>query len=183
VGNVERDRQKGLGLGLSIVRRLCALLDVELSLQSQPGAGTTVTLSLPLAQTVQAVAPPLAAVAGSLRGLRVLVVDDEALVRQSMRMLLTELGCSAHLADGVDAAVRLATAHDFDVVLSDLRLRGGESGLDALRAVQALQPDVHAVLITGDTAPDRIREARAAGLRLLYKPVTLNDLIAALPGR
>jgi hypothetical protein len=39
------------------------------------------------------------------------------------------------------------------------------------------------VLITGDTAPDRIREARAAGLRLLYKPVTLNDLIAALPGR
>jgi signal transduction histidine kinase len=182
VGNVERDRQKGLGLGLSIVRRLCALLDVELSLQSRPGAGTTVTLSLPIAQALKPAAPVLVAQAGGLRGLRVLVVDDEAMVRQSMSMLLTELGCSTQLADGVDAAVRLAAAHDFDVVLSDLRLRGGESGLAAVSAVQALQPDVQAVLITGDTAPDRIREARAAGLRLLYKPVTLNDLIAALPG-
>jgi DNA-binding NtrC family response regulator len=113
----------------------------------------------------------------------VLVVDDEAMVRQSMALLLSELGCSAQLADGLDAALRLAAAQDFDVVLSDLRLRGGESGLAAVHAVQALQPQVHAVLITGDTAPDRIREARAAGLRLLFKPVTLNDLIAALPGR
>jgi signal transduction histidine kinase len=66
VGNVERDRQKGLGLGLSIVRRLCALLDVELSLQSRPGAGTTVTLSLPIAPAAKPAAPTLVALqAGS----------------------------------------------------------------------------------------------------------------------
>lgn len=181
VGNVERDRLKGLGLGLSIVRRLCLLLDIQLTLRSAPGAGTTVSLRMPLAQAVAPSRGAALASAGTPRGLRVLVVDDEAMVRQSMRLLLTALGCTVHLADGVAAAAVLAAQHELDVVLSDLRLRGGESGLAAIRAVTALQPGAKAALITGDTAPDRIRDAQAAGVPLLYKPVTLADLVGVLP--
>jgi signal transduction histidine kinase len=191
VGNVERDRLKGLGLGLAIVRRLCELLGVAVDLQSAPGQGTTIALKLPLVQ--RAVVPADAAAARAdtdtaqapsapaLQGLRVLVVDDEAMVRQSMALLLANLGCTVHLAEGLEAAEHVAAGHPLDLVLADFRLRDGASGLAAIRAVAAAQPRSRAILITGDTAPDRLREARAAGVPLLYKPVTMSALIAAIP--
>ncbi len=180
VGNVERDRTKGLGLGLSIVRRLCKLLRVDLMLASQPGRGTTVTLRFDLVrgeEAVQAAAPPPAL----QRGLRVLVVDDEATVRVSMQLLLQGLGCTVHLAESVADARVAARGEALDLVLSDLRLRGGESGVAAIEAVRELQPGVAAVLVTGDTAPDRLRELEASGLRLLFKPVSLGQLLSVMP--
>ncbi|ODV13884.1 MAG: hypothetical protein ABT20_01165 [Rubrivivax sp. SCN 70-15] len=170
VGNVERDRSRGLGLGLSIVARLCALLGAELRLRSRPGQGTTLSIGL------TAVPPDPARPAGeagiaALAGLSVLVIDDEAQVRESMRLLLGELGCRIHLADGTAQAREVLAATRIDAALSDLRLREGDSGLIALREVQAQQPWARVVLVTGDTAPDRIREAEAAGLPLLHQPV------------
>jgi signal transduction histidine kinase/CheY-like chemotaxis protein len=182
VGNVERDRSKGLGLGLSIVRRLCQLLGVEVQLASMPGVGTTVTLTLPVVAPVRA-AQAAAVVSRVPPGLQVLVVDDEEIVRHSMRLLLAELGCVVHLADGTEQARQLSAQHGIDVVLSDHRLREGDSGLLAIRAVQARHAGVRAALVTGDTAPDRIQEAQAAGVRLLHKPVTLPELLSVLgPG-
>ncbi len=179
VGNVERDRTKGLGLGLSIVQRLCALLGARLGLQSAPGIGTTVTLRLPLdlSAPVPTPAPPQT----PLRpGLKVLVVDDEAQVREGMRLLLTELGCQVHLAEGSAQAARIAADVPLDALLTDLRLRAGDSGLQVLREVQARQPGLRCALITGDTAPERLREARAAGVPLLHKPVSVEALIGVL---
>ncbi len=186
VGNVERDRLKGLGLGLSIVQRLCRLLGVQLQLTSAPGSGTTVSLALPVHQPAADAAAPAPATPGATTpalppGLRVLVIDDEALVRLSTTLLLQGLGCEVWVADSVEEAARRAAAGPLDLVLSDLRLRGGSSGLQAIAAVRAHQPAVHAVLITGDTAPDRMLEARAAGVPLLYKPVQLQALLQALP--
>ncbi|MEY4756674.1 MAG: hypothetical protein RJA34_1572, partial [Pseudomonadota bacterium] len=60
------------------------------------------------------------------------------------------------------------------------RLRDGDSGIDAIRAVQSIKPEVTAALITGDTAPDRIRDAQAAGVPLLYKPVSIDALLDLL---
>lgn len=181
LGNVERDRLKGLGLGLSIVRRLCTLLDVPLELQSQPGRGTTVTLRVPLADGPAPTAPREGASAPSPRGLRVMVIDDDVMVRQGTRLLLSQLGCEVHQAEDLAGAVQLAARHRLDVLLCDLRLRGGETGLGVIQAVRALQPGLPAVLITGDTAPDRMREAQAAGVPLLFKPVRAEELLAVLP--
>lgn len=180
VGNVERDRMKGLGLGLSIVQRLCRLLQVELALASAPGQGTTVSLRFNLTHgdpATELIAPHTVAQSG----LRVLVVDDEATVRESMQLLLQGLGCTVHLAEGVADARQIARAVALDLVLSDLRLRAGDSGVAAIEAVRELQPGVAAVLITGDTAPERLRDLEASGLRLLFKPVSLDQLLAVMP--
>jgi signal transduction histidine kinase len=179
VGNVERDRAKGLGLGLSIVQRLCALLGVELELESQLGRGTTFTLRLAeVAAPRRAIEQP--SIAAELRALSILVIDDEAVVRRSMDLLLSELGCTVHLASSVDEAKHAARQRGIDLVLSDYRLGNATTGVDAIRAVQALHPKARAALITGDTAPERLREAKASGLALLHKPVTLEALMRVL---
>jgi len=186
VDNVERDRTKGLGLGLSIVQRLAALLQIQVSLQSTAGQGTTVTLRMPLAPEPagSAPAPDADATTSNLRsgltGLRVLVVDDDAQVRQSMEMLLTEVGCQVHVATGTPQACDIARQQPLDVLLTDLRLQAGDDGLQVLKGVRALQPGLRAVLITGDTAPDRLRQAQSAGVPLLHKPVTLKTLQGVL---
>ncbi|MFM8767606.1 MAG: ATP-binding protein [Rubrivivax sp.] len=186
VDNVERDRTKGLGLGLSIVQRLAALLDIQVSLVSKAGQGTTVTLRMPLAQAPASSATatdtdqPPAGEGTSLKGLRVLVVDDDAQVRQSMEMLLGEVGCRVFVAAGTAQACDIARHQGLDVLLTDLRLQAGDDGLQVLKAVRALQPGLRAALITGDTAPDRLRQAQGAGVPLLHKPVTLDTLQGVL---
>ena len=186
VDNVERDRTKGLGLGLSIVQRLAALLDIQVSLQSAAGQGTTVTLRMPLALERNGSTPaadttmPSAGVGSGLKGLRVLVVDDDAQVRQSMEMLLSEVGCQVRVATGTSQACDIARQHPLDVLLTDLRLQAGDDGLQVLQAVRALQPGLRAALITGETAPDRLRQAQGAGVPLLHKPVTLDTLRGVL---
>ena len=67
-----------------------------------------------------------------------------------------------------------------DIVLTDLRLRGGDDGISAVRSLRGALPGLPAVLISGDTAPERLREAHAAGLVLLHKPVLEEQLLAAI---
>lgn len=181
VDNPERDRTKGLGLGLSIVRRLCSLLGITLDLRSTGGQGTCVTLRLPL-ESYGMIAPPPAAPADrqSFRGLTVLVIDDERSVRLGMRVLLEELGCRFTEACSVEEATREARATRPDVVLADMRLRNGETGIDAIHAIEAAIGPTPSLLISGDTAPDRLQEATRAGIKLLHKPVALPLLQAEL---
>jgi len=110
----------------------------------------------------------------------VLVVDDDPQIRQSMDLLLTEVGCQVHVASGTAQACDIARAHPVDVLLSDMRLQAGDDGLQVLQAVRALQPGLRAALITGDTGPDRLRQAQSAGVPLLHKPVTLDTLRGVL---
>jgi CheY-like chemotaxis protein/nitrogen-specific signal transduction histidine kinase len=186
VDNVERDRTKGLGLGLSIVQRLSALLDIQVALASTAGQGTEITLRMPLAARAGAPGAPAATTgegsAGQApSGLRVLVVDDDAQVRQSMELLLTEVGCQVYLATGTAQACEIARRHTLDVLLSDMRLLAGDDGLKVLQSVRALQPGLPAVLITGETGPEQLRLAQGAGVPLLHKPVDLDALRSVLP--
>ncbi|MEI8325530.1 MAG: ATP-binding protein [Betaproteobacteria bacterium] len=177
VGNIERDRYSGLGLGLSIVQRLCALLGIELSIESVPGQGSRFTLRLPLLQAPRQAAPQgPGPTQSSPAQLDVMVVDDEMDVRQAMRFGLEELGCRVWLADGVAQARDMAQARHIDMVISDFRLRGQETGIEAVREVCALHPKAYALLVSGDTAPDRLQQALAAGISLLHKPVALQAL-------
>lgn len=181
VDNPERDRTKGLGLGLSIVRRLCNLLGIKLDLQSVAGQGTTVTLRVPL-ETFGGFMPAQVQPSRNqdFAGLTVLVIDDERSVRMGMRVLLEELGCQFVEACSIEEATQQALAARPDVVLADMRLRNGETGIAAISSIVAAIGDTPSVLISGDTAPDRLQEATRAGITLLHKPVSLPTLQAEL---
>ena len=183
--NPERDRAKGLGLGLAIVRRLSLLLDCPVTLASEPGKGSVFKIAVPLSQEVapstEAQVPPgrEAAASGGL----VLVVDDELAIQEAMRSLLAGWGfeaivagsCAQMLERVADCATRP------DLIICDYRLRGSENGIDTVLRLQSeFNADIPAMLITGDTAPDRLKEAQKSGFLLLHKPVPRGKLRAAI---
>ena len=97
-----------------------------------------------------------------------------------MTALLTGYGCEVTAVASTREAILQSLMRRPDIVLSDLRLRGADDGISALRSLRSALPGLPAVLITGDTAPERLREAHAAGLVLLHKPVLEAQLLAAI---
>lgn len=182
VSNTERDRNRGLGLGLSIVKRYCDLLNIGIELESAVGNGTRVSLSLPALVGIRAPADRSTVEADHRfpADFTVLLLDDEAQIRESMRLVMAEWGIRLYAVESVHGAQAVLRDHRVDFVLSDLRLRDGESGLDVLGVLKSLQLNIPLALITGDTAPDRIALARQAGVPLHYKPVSANTLLALL---
>jgi signal transduction histidine kinase/ActR/RegA family two-component response regulator len=181
INNPERDRSKGLGLGLSIVARLVDMLDANLALASTPGRGSVFTLSLNEAEPFSdSEASRLGREAVDLRGLRVLVLDDEAPVREAMVALLTAYGCEVLVADTLRAAMIQLLQGKPDVALVDLRLRGGDDGFSAVRSLHNTAPSMPAILVSGDTAPERLHQAAEEGLTLLHKPVRPEELLRVI---
>ncbi len=182
LGNTERDRTKGLGLGLSIVDGLARTLGHALAVSSTPGRGSVFRLDLPKAQ-MAVIHEELEAVPVSMRklNLRVLVVDDDEAVRAGMLHLLVSWGCQCEAVESIDEALQSARAQRPDMVISDYRLREHRTGAEAIAALRAeLGPNLPAILITGDTAPERLRDARASGIPLLHKPVAPTQLYRRL---
>jgi two-component system, sensor histidine kinase len=184
LGNPQRDSTKGLGLGLAIVRRLTSLLDCGLTLHSEPGRGSCFEVTVPLAEhqsPVAEIAPTITPVTAA-KGL-VVVVDDEPAIRDATLSLLTGWGYDVVAVDGGDEAILRLSACPAKpaLILCDYRLREGESGLVVIERIRAeYNETIPAILITGDTAPDRLAEAKASGLLLMHKPVSNGKLRAAI---
>ncbi|WP_416759203.1 ATP-binding protein [Roseateles sp. So40a] len=180
VGNPERDRAKGLGLGLSIVTRLVDLLDLHLGLRSAPGHGSSFMLNVTAADIAQVLPGATPQHGPRLPPMRVLVIDDEEPVRIAMHALLTAHGCQVLLAGSTREGLLKSMGQQPDLLLTDFRLRGGEDGISAVRSLRSAFPGLPALIVSGDTAPERLREAHEAGLTLLHKPVTEELLINAM---
>jgi CheY-like chemotaxis protein len=185
LGNPARDRAAGLGLGLAIVRRLSVLLALPVTLRSAPGRGTAMTVEVPLATlpTPVVLAAPEPAVARAGTGAPVLVIDDEAAIREGMQAVLSGWGHEVVVAaSGTEAGLRVTEdGRRPGLILCDFRLPRNEDGITVIRDLQRRwAAPVPAILITGDTAPDRLAEARASGLLLLHKPLALGKLRAAM---
>jgi signal transduction histidine kinase/ActR/RegA family two-component response regulator len=184
VSNPERDRAKGLGLGLAIAARLARLLGSRIDVRSYPGKGSVFAIELPVGVArAEVEAASTFALTEVLPGARVLVVDDDALVRDAMASVLAQWGCRVAMAANGDEAVALLGGEGGtpDAVLCDYRLPNGETGVDVIARLRAAASrEIPAALITGDTAPERLREARQAGHALLHKPVHPAKLRALL---
>lgn len=178
IANPERDRQKGFGLGLSIVKGLANTLGHPYSLHSILGKGTCFKILVPITTSVMQDAPRAAIVVQPEKmDMSILVIDDDAAVRESIEILLTSWGCRCHAADGAEAAVTLASRMRPDIIISDYRLRNHKTGIQAIQQVhEALGEAIPALIITGDTSPLRLHELMAAEIPVLHKPISAQQL-------
>jgi signal transduction histidine kinase/CheY-like chemotaxis protein len=181
LGNPERDRRKGLGLGLAIADGLARTLGHELSLVSIPGKGSVFRILLPIVAAVPAAHEAPQQSKARLLNARLLVIDDDEIVRDGMLHLLRDWGCECDVAESIEDALAQVQLNVPDVIISDYRLREQRTGVEAIEAVRAqLGTAIPALLITGDTAPERLREAQASGIPLLHKPVSPSKLYRRL---
>jgi signal transduction histidine kinase len=188
-GAVEREdvQRRGLGLGLATVQKLAELLGLRLVLKSRLHRGTVFSFMLTLAPAQPLAVPEIERAGLDVSGMQVLVVDDEPAILSGIRYLLKSWGCEVSIAE--DRAQALEAVAEWsrppDIVISDLRLRDGESGLDVLAALDVffadtLGPPFPRLLITGETRSDRLREIMAANIPVLYKPVSPEQLREAM---
>jgi PAS domain S-box-containing protein len=175
LGNPERRRDKGTGLGLAIVRRIANLLGHRVDVRSRAGRGSAFTVTLPVAGQCSLEEPVPETSANPTR--RILVVDDEELVRRALELVLAEMGHQVETAETVEEASRVSRRRRPELVIADFRLAGGTTGIDAIRAVRANCGNaLPAVVLTGDTDPATIRRIVDEGLDLLHKPLRLEAL-------
>jgi PAS domain S-box-containing protein len=171
-------RPEGLGLGLSIVRRLALLLNASIRIDSESGVGTAFTVTLPRAELPQSHALAGRGARGPNSG-RVLVVDDEPAVAEATGMLLELEGFEVRVASCEREALEHAAAATPDVIISDYHLRGGETGLGVVNAIRGhLGAVVPVIFVTGDTG--RLTKDRVENARFLSKPIRAEELVAAI---
>ncbi len=168
--------QGGLGLGLAIVDRLCVLLDHPIELDSTMGKGSRFSVTVPAVVAQARFAEPQAAPAPAIdeaRGKLVIVIDDDALGLDGMGGMLRDWGCRVVTGATPDAGLAgLSGGERPDLIISDYRLANGQSGIEAIAELrQAFGAAIPAFLMSGDTAPERLREALERGHHLLHKPV------------
>ncbi|ABR90984.1 two-component hybrid sensor and regulator [Janthinobacterium sp. Marseille] len=180
VGNPERNQSKGLGLGLAIVRRTADLLGHRLILRSRPGRGSVFKLSLPVhsvaeghAMTASVSQPDHAP--GLPSGQMIFVVEDDEDNLHGIRLLLETWGYQVVAAASGDEIVQAAgnCPEVPALILTDFRLRDHETGIAVIDRLHEEYADdsIAAILMTGDTDPQRLAEAAARGWPLLHKPV------------
>jgi len=174
--NPERDRRRGLGLGLAISRRSVALLGARIDVASRLGRGSRFGFSQPLLGTDHALAPkaPTAELASLRRGDDpLLVVEDDEDVRAALCDLLARWGFAFEAEATAQAGLNhLTSGRRFGLVITDQRLPGGMTGLELLHAMRTQVPDPPpGIVVTGEVDSPLLSAAQQAGIVVLHKPV------------
>jgi len=186
VGNPGRDRTRGLGMGLAIVKRLVLLMGHKLEVSSTPGRGTVFRILIKpteLAEMDNMVIAADTVPAEADANRTVLLIDDEEIIREGMRELLQTWGYHVLTAGTILEACTEVRRHAgvIDVVVSDLRLANDEDGIQAIERVREFYgAPLPALLITGDTSPEQVKRVHDSGHQVLFKPVRTRELYAVL---
>lgn len=179
LNNPERDRSKGLGLGLAIVKRLSTLLDIPVKVESEIGKGSEFLFTMPI-EKKRRIESSLMLPFGSiektdLSGLFIIVIDDEAAVRDAIRTLLRAWNCEVLVASSSSELMLMLQQDDYpvpDLIISDYRLRDNKIGTDAVRLVRDhFKLLIPTIMITGDSSESIEAKVRAENCQLLLKPV------------
>jgi two-component system, sensor histidine kinase len=186
LGNPERNPERGVGLGLATVQRLCRLLEHPLALTSRPGRGTLFSIEVPVSVAPTPQSMPQRDDAAALQG-SVLLVEDNPLVRESVAASLRGWGLTvdacADAAQGLALLAQRASAgHPHEVVLTDFRLPGPMNGWALLREVARTQPPALRVLMTGESL-ESLQGLPMEGVTLLSKPLKPLRLRALISSR
>ena len=185
VGNPERDRTKGLGLGLAIAKRIAKLLETELVCRSRPGKGCVFEFYLPLAPPTEREAPsridlPVLRNGSRLAGRRIVLIEDDLMVGAATKLALESFGMTVTRYSTAEEALADAAIANADFYISDFRLPG-LSGLELLDAIQQRSgKPIKALVLTGDTSADQIALTQSSCWPVLFKPIDLPKLVSAI---
>jgi signal transduction histidine kinase len=186
VGNPERDKAKGLGLGLAIAKRQAKLLRTKIVCRSRLGRGSVFEFRLPLAdKPPEKVSIPVepGVAAPCLAGCHVVVIEDDSMVAKAIALSLKSHGMSTTTYGSAEEALADEGIAGADFYISDFRLPG-KNGADLLDAIQArAKSPIKAVLLTGETSPDWIGLRQSARWTVLFKPLDMPKLLAAIGDR
>lgn len=170
----------GFGLGLSIVTDLCALMDMQVDLKSEPNKGTVFRLSAKRTELPSVYETKLAAptnIKPSRKRLAILVVDDNQEILVAMEQLLRGWGHAARGMSSLNAMVE--TLEDFgrpDVIFTDYRITNDVTGFDVIAALHEKFVGVPAAIITGATAPHELRILQQSEWPIFHKPLNPADI-------
>jgi len=174
-------RPEGLGLGLSIVRRLAALLGHEIHVDSSAGEGTEFTLKVARVELKPSAARATAAAAGVHSRSRLLLIEDEAPVAHALSLLLEIEGFDVRLASCKSEALEHVAAALPDLVISDYHLRGTETGAEVVNEIRVRAgTPIPAIFLTGDTGKLAASRGLLGDATLLSKPTRADELLAAI---
>lgn len=172
---------EGLGLGLSIVRRLAKLMELSVRVQSRMGRGTSFWVEglIPISRRKVRLAKPSRDHRRVLEGLKVLVIDDDQAVRKSTAKLLARWGCSSRATGRINSLADGAERADF--ILCDQELGSDTKGLDLIvRLRRSQQRQIRAAIMTGSDSTQLRADATQAGIVVLSKPVNPSQLRSVL---
>lgn len=182
--NPQRDRRQGLGLGLSIVRRVEKLLNYRIELDSEPGRGSRFCFDIPLGDPALETFPyHLAEQTEDVYGTRVALLEDDPEIRAATQELLRSWGCQVYAGTLPDEVITQLTAADQqpDVLLSDYRLPAGITAIHALRQMRDRWGQALPVLVvTGDTGAETLREIQDNHAVFLHKPLSPSRMRAVM---
>jgi signal transduction histidine kinase/CheY-like chemotaxis protein len=183
--NPERDRVKGLGLGLAIVQRTARLLGHVIDVKSQPGQGSTFSITVPQSAPIAStcVVGNIETADDIVADVMFIVIDDEINIREGTQNLLALWGYKVITASDKDDALSKLRQQDLvpTGIIADYRLPEGQTGIDVIKAIHAeYAKDIPALIVTGDIAEDRLRAVAASGIQMLHKPVLPAKLRAFL---
>ncbi|MEM7361298.1 MAG: hybrid sensor histidine kinase/response regulator [Pseudomonadota bacterium] len=181
IANKRRNRREGIGLGLSIVKKMSELLNHPITVESELGRGSRFTIKLPISSNEVTTNQTSDQFLSPLYGVNALLIDDELDVLMGMTAVMESWGCETVHAETLEQAIEQFGQSEPDIILCDFRLHQSRNGLQVVEHLrEQFDSNIPAIIISGDRSEELKSALAETDLGLLSKPVNPAELHAMI---